>query len=36
VSDFWEAEPHHQDYLQNTPNGYTCHFLRKDWVLPSA
>jgi peptide-methionine (S)-S-oxide reductase len=36
VSDFWEAEPHHQDYLKNTPNGYTCHFLRKDWVLPSS
>ena len=36
VSDFWEAEPHHQDYLINTPNGYTCHFFRKGWVLPSA
>ena len=31
---FWEAEPEHQDYLQRIPNGYTCHFPRKDWVLP--
>jgi len=34
VSDFWEAEPEHQDYLQRIPNGYTCHFVRPDWVLP--
>ena len=34
VSDFWEAEPEHQDYLVNRPNGYTCHFVRPDWVLP--
>ena len=34
VSDFWEAEPEHQDYLMNRPNGYTCHFVRPDWVLP--
>lgn len=34
VSDFWEAEPEHQDYLERTPNGYTCHFVRPDWVLP--
>ena len=31
---FWEAEPEHQDYLLRWPNGYTCHFPRKDWVLP--
>lgn len=31
---FWEAEPEHQDYLLRYPNGYTCHFLRTDWVLP--
>ncbi|AAZ27869.1 peptide-methionine (S)-S-oxide reductase MsrA [Colwellia psychrerythraea] len=36
VGDFWEAEIEHQDYLQNTPNGYTCHFPRSDWVLPSV
>jgi peptide-methionine (S)-S-oxide reductase len=31
---FWEAEPEHQDYLERTPNGYTCHFPRPNWVLP--
>jgi peptide-methionine (S)-S-oxide reductase len=31
---FWEAEPEHQDYLERIPNGYTCHFVRRDWVLP--
>ncbi len=25
---FWPAEDYHQDYLQNNPGGYTCHFLR--------
>lgn len=35
VSDFWEAEPEHQDYLEHIPNGYTCHFPRANWVLPS-
>ncbi|MCY2973356.1 MAG: peptide-methionine (S)-S-oxide reductase MsrA [Planctomycetota bacterium] len=34
VSDFWEAEPEHQDYLARNPGGYTCHFPRKDWKLP--
>jgi peptide-methionine (S)-S-oxide reductase len=34
VSDFWEAEPEHQDYLERIPHGYTCHFVRPDWVLP--
>ena len=34
VSDFWEAEPEHQDYLERLPQGYTCHFVRPDWVLP--
>jgi peptide-methionine (S)-S-oxide reductase len=28
ASDFWEAEPKHQDYLERIPNGYTCHFAR--------
>ena len=32
---FWQAEPEHQDYLERIPNGYTCHFPRADWVLPS-
>ena len=34
VSDFWEAETEHQDYLERIPNGYTCHFPRADWILP--
>jgi len=34
ASDFWLAEPEHQDYLQRIPHGYTCHFPRSDWVLP--
>jgi peptide-methionine (S)-S-oxide reductase len=36
ASDFWEAEPEHQDYLEDRPDGYTCHFARPDWKLPSA
>jgi peptide-methionine (S)-S-oxide reductase len=31
--DFWLAEPEHQDYLERIPHGYTCHFLRPNWVL---
>jgi len=34
VGPFWEAEPEHQDYLEKYPDGYTCHFIRPDWVLP--
>ncbi len=34
VGEFWEAEPEHQDYLERVPHGYTCHFIRPDWVLP--
>lgn len=34
ASDFWEAEPEHQDYLERFPNGYTCHFPRPNWKLP--
>jgi peptide-methionine (S)-S-oxide reductase len=34
ASDFWAAEPEHQDYLERIPNGYTCHFVRTDWKLP--
>lgn len=30
---FYPAETYHQDYLQHYPNGYTCHYLRKDWKL---
>lgn len=35
AGDFWEAEPEHQDYLQRYPNGYTCHYPRPGWKLPS-
>ncbi|ATU94117.1 peptide-methionine (S)-S-oxide reductase MsrA [Phyllobacterium zundukense] len=34
VTDFWQAEPEHQDYLERYPTGYTCHFPRSNWVLP--
>jgi peptide-methionine (S)-S-oxide reductase len=34
ASDFWQAEPEHQDYLQHFPSGYTCHFPRPNWKLP--
>jgi len=34
ASDFWEAEPEHQDYLERYPGGYTCHFVRPNWRLP--
>lgn len=34
ASTFWEAEPDHQDYLERYPNGYTCHFVRLNWILP--
>lgn len=34
ASEFWEAEPEHQDYLLRIPNGYTCHFPRPGWTLP--
>lgn len=30
AGDFTPAEDYHQDYLQERPNGYTCHYLR-DW-----
>ena len=35
ASDFWEAEPEHQDYLQRNPGGYTCHYVRSEWKLAS-
>jgi peptide-methionine (S)-S-oxide reductase len=34
ASEFWEAEPEHQDYLERYPDGYTCHFPRPNWTLP--
>ncbi len=33
AGDFWEAEPEHQDYLERYPDGYTCHYVRPEWVL---
>ena len=36
ATDFWEAEPGHQNYLQRYPRGYTCHFLRDNWILPKS
>lgn len=35
ASDFWVAEPEHQDYLLRYPEGYTCHRIRPEWILPS-
>ncbi|ACU38013.1 peptide-methionine (S)-S-oxide reductase MsrA [Actinosynnema pretiosum subsp. pretiosum] len=32
-SEFWEAEPEHQDYLVRYPDGYTCHYVRPEWQL---
>src|SRR4029079_15597635 len=32
---FWEAEPEHKDYLERVPHGYTCHFIRPNWKLPT-
>ena len=34
ASEFWEAEPEHQDYLERYPGGYTRHFIRPNWSLP--
>jgi len=36
AGDFWEAEPEHQDYLQRYPDGYTCHYLRPEWVISDS
>jgi peptide-methionine (S)-S-oxide reductase len=33
---FWEAEPEHQDYLQDNPNGYTCHYIRPNWKITAT
>lgn len=33
---FYEAEGYHQNYLVNNPGGYTCHFVRPNWVLPKS
>jgi peptide methionine sulfoxide reductase MsrA len=33
ASTFYEAEPEHQDYLQRYPDGYTCHWVRPNWIV---
>jgi len=35
AGEFWMAEEEHQDYLEKHPNGYTCHYVRPGWVLPT-
>ena len=30
---FYPAEEYHQDYLQRNRNGYSCHYVRKNWKL---
>ena len=35
ASEFWEAEPEHQNYLEQYPNGYTCHYVRPSWTVPA-
>lgn len=34
VENWSTAEPEHQDYLENNPGGYTCHFLREWEPIP--
>lgn len=31
AGEFFPAEEYHQNYLQKTPHGYTCHFPREEW-----
>jgi peptide-methionine (S)-S-oxide reductase len=33
ANEFYPAEAYHQDYLENYPNGYTCHFIRPNWKI---
>lgn len=33
ATEFWDAEDEHQNYIERYPQGYTCHFIRPDWVL---
>lgn len=30
LKEFYPAEEYHQDYLDKNPNGYRCHYLRKE------
>jgi len=31
ASKFYKAEKYHQKYLKNNPEGYTCHYYRREW-----
>ena len=33
VSQFYDAEDYHQDYLEKNKGGYTCHYIRPDWTI---
>ena len=33
---FTRAEDFHQDYLERYPDGYTCHFIRPEWVVKQS
>lgn len=33
LTTFYDAEEYHQDYLQKTPGGYTCHYVRSEESL---
>jgi len=33
LTKFYSAEAYHQNYLQNNPGGYTCHYVRTDKSL---
>lgn len=33
ADEFTQAEDFHQDYLEKHPGGYTCHFVRPNWIL---
>ena len=36
AGEFWEAEPEHEDYLLKHPGGYTCHYARPEWTVPTS
>ena len=33
ATEFYQAEDGHQDYLENNPGGYTCHWIRPNWTV---
>lgn len=33
AGDFYPAEDYHQNYLQKNIGGYTCHYVRPDWMV---